>query len=146
MVHPYSKNKKGVYFFMEIIKKRKKFKLNWNKYKTVILLGVLIAISGFLIVSNTMPKFVKDRSKVAIYFTRKPLDIRLKTENYTIYMNEKILNDINSKTYATFNNVKNSTDNFIKNVSRNESLNKIGNVIYYIKEGILEVFGSRGVQ
>ncbi|WP_251861855.1 hypothetical protein [Clostridium sp. Marseille-Q2269] len=127
---------------MEIIKKRKKFKLNWNKYKTVILLGVLIAISGFLIVSNTMPKFVKDRSKVAIYFTRKPLDIRLKTENYTIYMNEKILNDINIKTYATFNNVKNSTDNFIKN----ESLNKIGNVIYYIKEGILEVFGSRGVQ
>ncbi len=37
-------------------------------------------------VSNTMPKFVKDRSKVAIYFTKRPLDIRFRTENYTVYI------------------------------------------------------------
>ncbi|GAE03409.1 hypothetical protein CBO05C_3099 [Clostridium botulinum B str. Osaka05] len=131
---------------MEIIKKKRKFKLNWNKYKTVILLSFLIAASGFFIVSNTMPKFVKDRSKVAIYFTRRPLDIRFRTENYTVYINEKILNDIGDKTYKTFNNMKNSTSNFVNNINKSHSLNKIGNVFYKIKEEVLGVFNGRGVK
>ncbi|MCR1973663.1 hypothetical protein NSA52_05885 [Clostridium sporogenes] len=131
---------------MEIIKKKKKFKLNWNKYKTVILLSFLIAASGFFMVSNTMPKFVKDRSKVAIYFTKRPLDIRFRTENYTVYINEKILNDIGDKTYKTFNNMKNSTSNFVNNINKSHSLNKIGNVFYKIKEEVLGVFNGRGVK
>ncbi|AJD30485.1 hypothetical protein AAGC94_12400 [Clostridium sporogenes] len=131
---------------MEIIKKKRKFKLNWNKYKTVILLSFLIAASGFFIVSNTMPKFVKDRSKVAIYFTKRPLDIRFRTENYTVYINEKILNDIGDKTYKTFNNMKNSTSNFVNNINKSHSLNKIGNVFYKIKEEVLGVFNGRGVK
>ncbi|APF25776.1 hypothetical protein NPD7_108 [Clostridium sporogenes] len=131
---------------MEIIKKKRKFKLNWNKYKTVILLSFLIAASGFFMVSNTMPKFVKDRSKVAIYFTKRPLDIRFRTENYTVYINEKILNDIGDKTYKTFNNMKNSTNNFVNNINKSHSLNKIGNVFYKIKEEVLGVFNGRGVK
>ncbi|KGO13967.1 hypothetical protein [Clostridium botulinum] len=131
---------------MEIIKKKRKFKLNWNKYKTVILLSFLITINGFFIVSNTMPKFVKDRSKVAIYFTKKPLDIRFRTESYTFYINEKILNDIGDKTYRTFNNMKNSTSNFFNSINRSHSLNKIGNVFYKIKEEVLGVFNGRGVK
>lgn len=131
---------------MEIIKKKRRFKLNWNKYKTVILLSFLITISGFFIVSNTMPKFVKDRSKVAIYFTKKPLDIRFRTESYTFYINEKILNDIGDKTYKTFNNMKNSTNNFLNNINRSHSLNKIGNVFYKVKEEVLGVFNGRGVK
>ncbi|HCL4438576.1 hypothetical protein AL714_01820 [Clostridium botulinum] len=131
---------------MEIIKKKRRFKLNWNKYKTVILLSFLITISGFFIVSNTMPKFVKDRSKVAIYFTKKPLDIRFRTESYTFYINEKILNDIGGKTYKTFNNMKNSTSNFLNNINRSHSLNKIGNVFYKVKEEVLGVFNGRGVK
>ncbi|MBU5300184.1 hypothetical protein KQI45_08820 [Clostridium sporogenes] len=131
---------------MEIIKKKRKFKLNWNKYKTVILLSFLIAASGFFMVSNTMPKFVKDRSKVAIYFTKRPLDIRFRTENYTVYINEKILNDIGDKTYKTFNNMKNSTSNFVNNINKSHSLNKIGNVVYKIKEEVLGVFNGRGVK
>ncbi|EQB3100235.1 hypothetical protein ACYIU4_001571 [Clostridium botulinum] len=131
---------------MEIIKKKRRFKLNWNKYKTVILLSFLITISGFFIVSNTMPKFVKDRSKVAIYFTKKPLDIRFRTESYTFYINEKILNDIGDKTYKTFNNMKNSISNFLNNINRSHSLNKIGNVFYKVKEEVLGVFNGRGVK
>ncbi|NFP92549.1 hypothetical protein [Clostridium sporogenes] len=131
---------------MEIIKKKRKFKLNWNKYKTVILLSFLIAASGFFMVSNTMPKFVKDRSKVAIYFTKRPLDIRFRTENYTVYINEKILNDIGDKTYKTFNNMKISTSNFVNNINKSHSLNKIGNVFYKIKEEVLGVFNGRGVK
>lgn len=131
---------------MEIIKKKRKFKLNWNKYKTAILLSFLIAASGFFMVSNTMPKFVKDRSKVAIYFTKRPLDIRFRTENYTVYINEKILNDIGDKTYKTFNNMKNSTSNFVNNINKSHSLNKIGNVFYKIKEEVLGVFNGRGVK
>jgi hypothetical protein len=131
---------------MEIIKKKRKFKLNWNKYKTVILLSFLIAASGFFMVSNTMPKFVKDRSKVAIYFTKRPLDIRFRTENYTVYINEKILNDIGDKNYKTFNNMKNSTSNFVNNINKSHSLNKIGNVFYKIKEEVLGVFNGRGVK
>ncbi|OSB17172.1 hypothetical protein B2H94_13420 [Clostridium sporogenes] len=131
---------------MEIIKKKRKYKLNWNKYKTVILLSFLIAASGFFMVSNTMPKFVKDRSKVAIYFTKRPLDIRFRTENYTVYINEKILNDIGDKTYKTFNNMKNSTSNFVNNINKSHSLNKIGNVFYKIKEEVLGVFNGRGVK
>lgn len=131
---------------MEIIKKKRKFKLNWNKYKTVILLSFLIAASGFFMVSNTMPKFVKDRSKVAIYFTKRPLDIRFRTENYTVYINEKILNDIGDKTYKAFNNMKNSTSNFVNNINKSHSLNKIGNMVYKIKEEVLGVFNGRGVK
>ncbi|NFM17873.1 hypothetical protein FDB88_11815 [Clostridium sporogenes] len=131
---------------MEIIKKKRKFKLNWNKYKTVILLSFLIAASGFFIVSNTMPKFVKDRSKVAIYFTKRPLDVRFRTENYTFYINEKILNDIGDKTYKAFNNMKNSTSNFVNNINKSHSLNRIGNVFYKIKEEVLGVFNGRGVK
>ncbi|EPY2272588.1 hypothetical protein ACXAUS_001415 [Clostridium sporogenes] len=131
---------------MEIIKKKRKFKLNWNKYKTVILLSFLIAASGFFMVSNTIPKFVKDRSKVAIYFTKRPLDIRFRTENYTVYINEKILNDIGDKTYKAFNNMKNSTSNFVNNINKSHSLNKIGNVVYKIKEEVLGVFNGRGVK
>ncbi|EHN13200.1 MULTISPECIES: hypothetical protein [Clostridium] len=131
---------------MEIIKKKRKFKLNWNKYKTVILLSFLIAASGFFMVSNTMPKFVKDRSKVAIYFTKRPLDVRFRTENYTFYINEKILNDIGDKTYKAFNNMKNSTSNFVNNINKSHSLNRIGNVFYKIKEEVLGVFNGRGVK
>ena len=131
---------------MEIIKKKRKFKLNWNKYKTVILLSFLIAASGFFMVSNTMPKFVKDRSKVAIYFTKRPLDVRFRTENYTFYINEKILNDIGDKTYKAFNNMKNSTSNFVNNINKSHSLNRIGNVVYKIKEEVLGVFNGRGVK
>ena len=131
---------------MEIIKKKRKFKLNWNKYKTVILLSFLIAASGFFMVSNTMPKFVKDRSKVAIYFTKRPLDVRFRTENYTFYINEKILNDIGDKTYKAFNNMKNSTSNFVNNINKSHSLNRIGNVFYKIKEEVLGVFNGRGVE
>ncbi|AVP64247.1 hypothetical protein C3B64_08240 [Clostridium botulinum] len=131
---------------MEIIKKKRKFKLNWNKYKTAILLSFLIAASGFFMVSNTMPKFVKDRSKVAIYFTKRPLDVRFRTENYTFYINEKILNDIGDKTYKAFNNMKNSTSNFVNNINKSHSLNRIGNVFYKIKEEVLGVFNGRGVK
>ncbi|KOR24281.1 hypothetical protein [Clostridium sp. L74] len=131
---------------MEIIKKKKRFKLKWNKYKTVILLSFLIIISGFLMVSNTMPKFVKDRSKVAIYFTKNPLDARFRTENYTFYINEKVLNNIGDKTYKTFNSMKNSTGNFINNINEKGSFNKIGNLFYKIKEGVSGVFNGRGVK
>lgn len=131
---------------MEIIKKKKKIKLNWNKYKTAILLSFLIAVSGFFIVSNTMPKFIKDRSKAAIYFTKKPLDIRFRTENYTVYINEKILNDIGEKTYKAFNNIENSTSNFVNKINKSHSLNKIGNTFYKIKEEVIGVFNGRGVK
>ncbi len=131
---------------MEIIKKKKKLKLKWNKYKTVILLSFLIIISGFLMVSNTMPKFVKDRSKVAIYFAKNPLDVRFRTENYTFYINEKVLNDVGDKTYKAFNNMKSSTNDFINNINKNHSLNKMGNVFYKIKEGVSGVFNGRGVK
>ncbi|EJO5347215.1 hypothetical protein NRP93_001289 [Clostridium botulinum] len=131
---------------MEIIKKKKKFKLNWNKYKTVILLSFFIAVSGFFVVSNTMPKFVKDRSKIAIYFTKKPLDVRFRTENYTFYINEKVLNNLGNKTYKTFNNIKKSTNNFIHSINKGHSFNKVGNAVYKIKQSILEVFSTRGVK
>ncbi len=93
-----------------------------------------------------MPKFIKDKSKVAIYLNKNPLDARFRTENYTFYINEKVLNDIGNKTYKAFNNMKNSTDNFINNINENYRFKKIRNVFYKIKEGVLGVFNSRGVK
>ncbi|GAA0747392.1 hypothetical protein [Clostridium oceanicum] len=81
---------------MEVINKKKKHKLKWNKYKTVILICFIIFIFGFVTVSNSLPKFVKDKANFSIYFSRKPFDFKIKGKNYTFYINYKVLNNIKS--------------------------------------------------
>lgn len=131
---------------MEVIKKKKKFKINWNKYKTMILISFLVSVIGFFIVSNTLPKFIKDRSKTAVYFTKKPLDIRFKMENYTVYVNEKVFNNIGDKTSKVINNIKDIPNKFTQSGKDADNINKIVNTIYKIKENIIGAFAGRGVK
>lgn len=144
---------------MEILKKKKRFKIKWNKYKVIILLCFLLSLVGFLYIGNRMPKFIKDRSKFSVYVSPYPFDLRFKTENYTLYFNYKVLNNLQDKSYKAFNNVKdfskninpnkikiNTKSNINNKLNLNDKLKGVENVFLQIKYKIEDAFFSGGVK
>ncbi|WP_050606815.1 hypothetical protein [Clostridium niameyense] len=144
---------------MEILKRKRRFKIKWNKYKTIILLCFLLSLVGFLCIENRMPQFIKNRSKFSIYFSISPFDLRFKTENYTLYFNDKVLNNLQNRSYKVFNNAKDFSKNINPNkikintgfnignkLNLNDKLKGVENVFLQIKYKIEDAFFSGRVK
>lgn len=53
-------------------------------YRCVIVLCIILIFTGIIIVNNSMPEFIKGKSKFSINCSLSPLDFKINTKNYSI--------------------------------------------------------------
>lgn len=94
----------------------------------VVIICFTIVIYGFISISNSLPKFIKDRSSLKINYTLSPFDFRIDMYGYSLYANKKVLANIKNGSARLLVNVedkfqkdtskiKNKTSNFINNTT-----------------------------
>lgn len=74
----------------------------------IIFLCTLIVCYGFLMVSSSLPKFIKDKSAVRIYFNPKKVDLSIESGEYVFYFNNKIVSNLAEKTSEAFRSLENN--------------------------------------
>lgn len=93
----------------------------------VLSICLMIVSYGFIIVSSSLPKFIKDRSAVKINYNIYPFDFRMNINEYSFYINSKVadnikngsvklLNNIESKVYNNTSGIINRTSEVFKSV------------------------------
>lgn len=87
----------------------------------------LLILIGTIIVNNSMPKFIKDKSNFSISCSVSPFDFKINTKNYSINMGgDSINNFVDNSGKVTENigsGIKNKTDSIINSVGK--SFNQI---------------------
>lgn len=94
----------------------------------VIVTCIIIVLYGFITISNSLPKFIKDRSTFKIDYRFSPFDFRVDLGDYSLYVNQKVFTNIKdssvrlvsnleSKLYHNTTNIINNTSNIINNTS-----------------------------
>lgn len=86
-------------------KQKPKQKLN-IKFRLIIMLSFGIIIFGFLTITNGIPQFMKDKSVFALNYDFKPLDIKVKAGEYSIYLNDAVLSSGENSVHNFFGNVE----------------------------------------
>ncbi len=79
-VHPYKEG--GAFLFRRL------------SYITAFILFAAIICYGFIKVSSELPKIIKDKSKVKVYYTSKPFDVTIDIGDYIIYINDKVFKNL----------------------------------------------------
>jgi hypothetical protein len=90
----------------------------------VIIICFTIVIYGFISISNSLPKFIKDRSELKINYTLSPFDFRMDVHGYSFYANKKVIENIKSSSERVVTNIG---DEFQKDASK--IINKTSNLI-----------------
>lgn len=90
----------------------------------VIIICFTIVTYGFVNISNSLPKFIKDRSELKINYTLSPFDFRMDLHGYSFYVNKKVVENIKSSSERLLVNIE---DGFQKNTSK--IINKTSNFI-----------------
>ncbi len=90
------------------------------KHGMIFFLFIFITSYGFLKVSDALPQFIKDRSPLKVSFNTKPLNITLETASHMVYINKEAADSI-----------KNSAEEVIDNVSKNNPITKLINYYRY---------------
>lgn len=106
-------------------------KKNSKHITVIIIICFFISLYGIAIISNNLPKYIKDKTDFRIDYSRKPFDFRFEVGEYSLYINSKAVT-----------NIKNSSGKVINSISRkvqdNTSymLNKTSDVFKYVEEKI----------
>lgn len=83
---------------------------------------LILILTGIIIVNNSMPKFIKDKSNFSISCSLSPFDFKINTKNYSINMGGDSLNNFMNKSIKTTedvgNNIKNGVDGIINSAGR----------------------------
>ena len=74
------------------------------KYVIVIIVCFTVLIFGFLTVSSSLPKFIKEKSNFNINFSVYPFNLELNTDKYHVYANSKALTNIKDDSIKIINN------------------------------------------
>jgi hypothetical protein len=74
----------------------------------IIFLCTLIVGYGFLMVSSSLPKFIKDNSAVKINFNPQKVDLSIESGEYVFYFNNRIVSNLAEKTTEVFRNLGNN--------------------------------------
>ncbi|MGH4125863.1 MAG: hypothetical protein ACREV6_23380 [Clostridium sp.] len=72
------------------------------KYTIVIFLCFSILIYGFFKINITKTKDLRKKSKFTIDLTLKPIDLKIETEDYVFYVNNKVIDKIKEKYNGIF--------------------------------------------
>lgn len=86
-------------------KQKPKQKLN-IKFRLTIMLCISIVMLGVLNITNDIPQFMKDKSAFSLNYDFKPLDIKVKAGEYSIFLNEGILTNGENSVHNFFDNVE----------------------------------------
>lgn len=105
----------------------------------VIIICFTIFIYGFVSISNSLPKFIKDRSSLKINYTLSPFDFRMDVEGYSLYVNKKVIENIQIGSERLLVNIE---DKFHKDTSKiinktSTFLNNTTNVFKNAEEKII---------
>lgn len=76
-----------------------------KKHFTAIIFCVFIFICGFVIISISKPELLRKKSPFTIDVSFKPIDIRIETKNYIIYVNNKVIGGVKEKCIDTYNDI-----------------------------------------
>lgn len=101
-----------------------------TKVRNIILvlsISLVIVLYGFIVISDSLPKFIKDRSTFKISYNLSPFDFRIDISEYSFYINNKVadnikkgsvklLNNIESKVYNNTSGIINRTSEVFKSV------------------------------
>lgn len=68
---------------------------------------LMIVFYGFIVISGSLPKFIKDRSTFKINYTLVPFDFRMDISEYSLYVNSKVVTNMRSSSRKLLNNIEN---------------------------------------
>ncbi|MGH4118863.1 hypothetical protein [Clostridium sp.] len=80
-------------------------KKNKGKNFIVIILCVFIFIYGFIMISVSKPELVRKKSPFTVDVSLKPIDIKIETKDYIIYVNNKVIDGVSEKCKDVYNNI-----------------------------------------
>ncbi|MEK6266904.1 MAG: hypothetical protein N2B06_19375 [Clostridium sp.] len=80
-------------------------KRNNKKIFTTIIFCAFIFICGFVIISIRKPELLRKKSPFTIDVSFKPIDIRMETKDYIIYVNNKVIDGVKEKCIDTYNDI-----------------------------------------
>lgn len=72
------------------------------KYIIVFTSCFIFIFYGFIKISSGLPNIIKEKSAVRVSYNNNPFDLNIDTNNYNIFINDKALNNIKSKTIEVF--------------------------------------------
>lgn len=95
-------------------------------FKLIVISCFILILTGIVIVNNSMPQFIKDRSNFSINCSFSPFGLKIQTQNYSINMDGKSVYDL-----------KNSSGRILVDMGEN-----IGSKINEAAEGAGEILNG----
>ncbi len=80
-------------------------KKNRSKYFITGILCFSIVIYGFIKINIYKPELVRKKSVFTMDLTLKPLDVRIETDGYVFYLNNKVIDGVKEKCNDTYNDI-----------------------------------------
>ncbi|WP_246615263.1 hypothetical protein [Clostridium thailandense] len=85
-----------------------------GKIKGIILIlsiCIMIVFYGFIVISGDLPKFIKDRSGFKINYSISPFDFRMDINEYSLYINSKVVDNMKNGSIKLVNDIENKVHN-----------------------------------
>lgn len=96
--------------------------MNKKAFKFVTILCIILVFVGTIIVNNSMPKFIKDKSGFSIDYSFSPLDLEINTKNYSISFGKKIFHNFKDVSFRFTENIgkgiKQKTDTIVDGMDK----------------------------
>lgn len=80
-------------------------KKNKKKYFMTVIFCAFIFIYGFIIINISKPELLRKKSPFTIDVNTKPIDIRIETKDYIIYVNNSVIAGVKEKCNDVYNNI-----------------------------------------
>ncbi|MBK5242607.1 hypothetical protein [Clostridium sp.] len=80
-------------------------KKNKQKYYVAIIFCISIFIYGLIIISIRKPELLRKKSPFTVDVSLKPIDIKIETKDYIIYVNNKVIDGVKEKCNDIYNNI-----------------------------------------
>ncbi|MBC2579257.1 hypothetical protein [Clostridium sp. DJ247] len=112
-----------------------------SKIKGILLITficLMIVFYGFIVISGSLPKFIKDRSALKINYNLSPFDFTVDINDYSLYVNQKVFINVKNGSVRLFNNIESSIHNSVNSV-----MNRTSQVYKSMEDQIREVFQNR---
>lgn len=119
----------GVFFIMK------------RKFKGIILIMIIcvaIMLLGFVTVSDRLPKFIKDRSSFRINYSTTPFDFTMGINDYSLYINERAINNVRTGSVKLINNMGNNLYN-----GTSKAMNKTSEVFKNMENRINDIIQNK---
>lgn len=97
----------------------------------VLLICVMIVFYGFIVISGSLPKFIKDRSALKINYSLSPFNFTININEYSLYINSKVVSNVKNGSVQLFNNIESKIYNNTSGI-----INKTSEVFKSVEEKI----------